>query len=306
MIGTNLIGHSHLTKIVIKSNRGTSKFLFCQQIKLTYVYWNLRLQSFNDHKHLLMMNQINIIGDGSKCYSSGPVGLHISVVINKTESLTINLTKSLFTNLRHTALTIISRDRNHNKVYVQNCTFKNNHMVSHEAFDFTLRPLIDIVSDNSISFKHCNFIGNHHSDLMTSIYISTSNSEIYGSLCNNPVTNISFVACQFSNNVVNELLKVATKYCRVNLLIAGPSYYTKTIKGDNYINTENKMTVISIYNMAVNVIGPVIISLNYAKRVTLFDNCNVSFYNTITYKSNNCGELIRISKQQLYKNNGIC
>ena len=55
MIATNLVGRSHLTELVIKSNR---KFLmFCQEIALKY--WNLQL--FTDHKHLLVMNQINMI-----------------------------------------------------------------------------------------------------------------------------------------------------------------------------------------------------------------------------------------------------
>ena len=122
MIATNLVERSHLTKLVIKSNR---KFLmFCQEITLKY--WNL--QSFTNHKHLLVMNQINMIGDRSKCYSNGPVGLHIYIGIIALERLAIILTNSLFYNLDHTALTIVIQCNGYNKVNIENCTFVNNYM----------------------------------------------------------------------------------------------------------------------------------------------------------------------------------
>ena len=90
MIATNLVGRSHLTELMIKSNKIFYKF--CQQITLNY--WNLQL--FTDHKHLLVMNQINMTGDMSKCYRNGLVGLHIYVEIIVTESLTITITNSFF------------------------------------------------------------------------------------------------------------------------------------------------------------------------------------------------------------------
>ena len=76
------------------------------------------------------------------------------------ESLTITVTNSLFYNLDHTALTIISQCFGYDEVNIENCTFENNHIISYEETDATIRPLIDIVSahDNkSISFKQCNF-----------------------------------------------------------------------------------------------------------------------------------------------------
>ena len=133
LIATNLVGRSHFTELVIKSNR---KFLmFCQQITLRY--WNL--QSFTDHKHLLIINQINMIGDRSKCYRNGLVGLHIDIGIIVMEILTITITNSLFYSLDHTALTIISQCFGCNKVNIEYWTYENNYIISHEAFDVNLR-----------------------------------------------------------------------------------------------------------------------------------------------------------------------
>ena len=99
--------------------------------------------------------------------------------------------------------------------------------------------------------------------------------------CINPVTNISFVACQFIGNVVSELISVKLKFCKCNLLIIGPIHVTNTIHGSYHSSK-----IISIDNMAVDVIGPVIMSLNSGRTIMFFDNCDIKFYNNITYKSN--------------------
>ena len=292
MIATNLVGRSHLTKLAIKSNR---KFLmFCQQITLNYWY----LQSFTDHMHLLVMNQISMIGDRSKCYRNGPVGLHIYIGIVTTKSLTMILNNSLFYNLDHTALTIISQCYGYNKVNIENCTFENNYVVSYEEFDITLRPLIDIVSlhnNKLISFKQCNFKGNHHVDIFIKILVKEkSNDQLQ---CHNryscigPVTNISFVACQFTQNVVSELMNIVLSSCTANILIIGPSHFTKTRCSVYKTNS----ALLTIYNMTVKIIGPVVISSNHAYRIMRLEHCDVTFYNNITIKSNNGARTIHLT-----------
>ena len=124
LIGGNLIGTSYLSKTVIKANRKKSKFLMymCQGITLTY--WNQ--QTFIDHKHHLIMNQISINGDGNKCYmyNHNPVGLHITIHL---ETLTITLTNSLLNNLAHTALFIDNRCRGKNTIYIENCIIEKQY-----------------------------------------------------------------------------------------------------------------------------------------------------------------------------------
>ena len=298
LIGTNLIGRSHLTEIMVKSNR---KFLmFCQKVVLTYIYDN-SLLSFTDYRHDLIVNQVNIIGDGSKCYSDGNAGLHIVIVT--MEGLTINLTNCLFSNLDHTALTIISRSCDNSKMYIENSTFESNYIHKqslHGKAYLVLRPLIEVAlapNSNTILFKQCKFTGNRHDNILILILIKNR------ILCPNnighhssPITNISFVACNFFGNVVSQLININGKLHRSHLLIIGPTKITKT-KTTTYI----VHNLISINNMAVDIIGPVIISNNLVCNVIHFDKCDVSFYNNITIKSNNCGENVIYLKSSYIK-----
>ena len=292
LIATNLVGRSHLSELVIKSNR---KFLmFCQEISLKY--WNL--QYFTDHKHLLVMNRINMISDRSKCYRNGPVGLHIDITIIVLENLTITLTNSLFYNLDHTALTVISQCNGYNKVVIENCTFENNYiLISYEEFFATQRPLIDILSahsNKSISFKQCNFKGNYHANIFIKILVK-ANKQCYVNLisqrCIGPTTNITFEMCQFTENSVSELINIDnySSSCKTNILIIGPSHFTKTLCG-HY--KHKQYDVLSIYKMTVNIIGPVVIASNHAETVMRLENCDITFYNNITYKSNNGAQII--------------
>ena len=284
MIATNLVGRSHLTDLAIKSNR---KFLmFCQQITLNYWY----LPSFTDHMHLLVMSQISMIGDRSKCYKNGPVGLHIYIAIVTTKSLTITLNNSLFHNLDHTALTIISQCYGYNEVNIENCTFEKNYISSYEQFDITLRPLIDIVSphsNKSISFKQCNFKGNYR--VIKILVKIKSQLQCYKQYsCIGPVTNITFVECRFTQNVVSTLMDIVNHNrmsCTANILIIGPSHFTKT----------QGKAVLSINKMNVKIIGPVVISSNRAYRIMRLENCDTTFYNNITFKSNNGARTIHLT-----------
>ena len=299
IIGENLIGRSHLTKIVMKSNRSESKFQrFCQKIALKY--WNLQSSNANqnDHEHYLIMNQIDIIGDGSKCCTDGTAGLHIYNSNTLMENLTIHLTNSSFSQLDHTALTIINTCDGYNKVNIENCTFESNYMVPHnEENNVILRPLIDVLVAHifkSVSFKQCKFTKNYHASILISIAIRES-TKCYGrkQLGINIATNISFVACQFLGNVVSEMIN--TKALKLdhksNFLIVGPTQITKTISG-SYRSFKNHYNVISIYNVAVNIIGPVIISFNNANNIIVLDHCEVSFSCNITYNSNKCARQI--------------
>ena len=192
----------------------------------------------------------------------------------------------MFSNLDHTALTIINRVYGYNRIHIENCTFENNYIhrtsLLEEIADITLRPLIEIVTthDNKlISFKQCKIVGNRHVNILISILMK--NSIAYFVNCINPETNITFVACQFIGNVVSELIYVKVTSCKSNLLITGPTYVTYTTYG-----SYQKGNIISIDRMAVDIIGPVIMSFNSANTVMLFEHCDIRFYNDIMYKSN--------------------
>ena len=176
LIATNVIGRYHLSKVNIKSSGQNPNFLMhCPGIIL--YYW--KQQSFTDHdnKHLLIMNQISIIGNGNKCYRNGPVGLHTEISV--VQNLTIMLTNSLFYALDYTALCIISGCNGSNTINIENSTFANN---THrfEVFQVTTRPLnalIDVMLSHNyklVSFKWCIFKQNYRACVLISFDIWTS------------------------------------------------------------------------------------------------------------------------------------
>ena len=75
--GTNLIGKSYLTEILIKSY--VNLLVFCQGI--TLYYWDK--PAYQDHKHVLIMDQIHISDEnaGNKYYYTDPIGIHITISI---------------------------------------------------------------------------------------------------------------------------------------------------------------------------------------------------------------------------------
>jgi len=70
------------------------------------------------------MDQININGEGKKCYSSDPVG--INVVFRETENLTVIINNSLFYKLYHSVLVVDNRCFSKNTIIIKNCTFEYN------------------------------------------------------------------------------------------------------------------------------------------------------------------------------------
>ena len=93
--------------------------------------------------------------------------------------------------------------------------------------------------------------GNHHANALISILITRSS--MFRAICINPIINISFVACQFIGNVVNELININALSCKSNLLIIGPTHVTNTKFG-----LYQHSNIIAISNMAVDVKGPII------------------------------------------------
>ena len=115
--GTNLIGNSYLTKIVIKSDVTQPYYLvFCGGITLYYYDKPM----YEDHKHVLIMNEIIIKGDTrSKCYNTDPVGIHIAIGI--MENLLMIINNSLFYSLDHTAIRMKNDCLGTNILIIENC-----------------------------------------------------------------------------------------------------------------------------------------------------------------------------------------
>ena len=105
--------------------------------------------------------------------------------------------------------------------------------------------------------------------------------------CVGPITNVTFVNCQFARNK-GELINAKGIFCRANLLIIGPSKFANAVI-HNYI-----YDLIFISYMSVHIIGPVFITSNRAASIIYFKSCEVSFYRDIMLVSNKCNQLITL------------
>ena len=222
LIGKNLMGSTYFTNIIIKVDTDTLQFLVhCQGITLLY--------SKQQYKSHLIINQITI--NSNECYNNNPIGMEI--IILEVENLIIIINNSLFYELDHTALSINSKYYSNNIIIIENCTFNLNFLAIYNSVYYQITPksLIDILlshGNKSIIFKNCNFERNQINGHLISIFVQTS-KKFYirrTNICVDPLTNISFMGCQFNDNV-GELMKINGNLCRPNLFIIGHSYFCR-------------------------------------------------------------------------------
>ena len=286
LIGKNLIGNSHLTKIMIKLDTTLAQLellVHCQGIALLYG---------NDHKsHLTTLNQINI--NSNQCYNN-PKGIYI-YINSYYYTVTIIINNSLFYNLDHTVLSINSINSGNSVIIVENCTFGFNTIGYFNTvyYQITTNPLVEIVlphDNKTISFKNCKFESNLSKQSLISIVVKASRYFYIKPICISPLTNISFVGCLFNSNQ-GELIKITGNLCKPNLFIIGPSYFADTLAGLNVFEIYN---LIYVSSMVVYIHGPVNISMNHASSILFFKSCDVTFNKKITFTSNECDQLINL------------
>jgi len=58
------------------------------------------------------------------------------------------------------------------------------------------------------------------------------------------------------------------------------------------MNNHKHLSLISISGMTVYMTGPLTLSGNHAQSIIQFQSCNVSFSKSITFKSNNCHQIV--------------
>ena len=261
---------------------------YCQGISL--IFSNHQL--YTDHKGHLIMDQVTMSGRGTgkECYNNDPMGIYILIV--NIEDLTIIINNSLFYKLDHSAVSINDRYIGRNTIIVVNTTFEKNSFTSPNTH-ITLRPLIDIglsYVGKLLVFKNCTFISNVLDQYLISIIVRAGNTFTLNYCNSSYQTNISFEGCQFTNNR-GGLITISRFRCEANVLLIGPSHLSTT---KVYSNNHKHSDLMYFSDMNVNIIGPVMISSNHAWCVLEFYSCNVTFSNSITFKSNRCNQVIRM------------
>ena len=289
LTGKNLIGNSYLSKIMIKLEN-SYMMAYCQGISLIFSDHQL----YTDHKGHLIMDQVTMSGRGTgkECYNNDPMGIYILIV--NTGNLTIIINNSLFYKLDHSAVSVSDRYIGRNTIIVANTTFEKNSFTSPNA-QINLRPLIDIALSHVaklLVFKNCTFKSNVLDQYLISIIVTGGKILTFTvNYCNSSYqTNISFEGCQFTYNK-GGLITVRRFDCEANVSFIGPSRLSIT---EAFSNNHKTCNLMYFSDMNVYIIGPVMISSNHAWSVIELHMCDVTFSNSITFKSNRCRQVIRM------------
>ena len=301
IIARNLIGNSYLNEIDITHTKG----LLCQGITLQYWDDDQLLNDYNEY--YLLINKLKITGNrnGSRCYNFNSIystGVYVHVT-RTTKNSTITINNSFFMETFHTAIDVINLcAAKKNSLLINNCTFYSN--------IWTYGPLlkVSLSKDNKIvSVKNCTIYNNYGNPFVVYIRIM----ETTDFMCKlikikhkyTFSTSIYFKESNFTFNH-GDLLKVEGQVNKVELFIIGPFYITRngnTNWGD--LHTHVGSDLISFEKLTVNIFGPLFISHNFLGShgsILSFKSSQVTFYGTITFRSNTYGQVITLMSQYTY------
>ena len=287
--GYNLIGKSYLDNINIETIRHTQ--LCCQAIYVRYTICPL-WKNYVNHTHNLTINQLFI----HKSYltpnklailknfrgNNRNTGIYISLDLSPY-FVNILLNNSHFSAVDREALRIkTSYIHTAMQMSITNCIFKS----VASALGIFVSPY-----NKNVSFVNCKFLGNIlvYNAYLIGIYVKGEN----GKAINSNMTNITFIRCQFYNNIGGLLVidNAAAPFSHVNVLIESLNISHNKFK---YVKDTNDVILIS--NMNVHVKGPInVIGNDASKSVLQFHSCDILFSGEIIFDLNNCAQLILLN-----------
>ena len=288
MVCENLIGQSYLNEIYVTHITGQ----FCQGIILKCMDSNQ--PQANEYHILVNKLYINVIGNGSKCYSfneyiTAGVTVYVTVHAKKTR---ITISNSFFNRLHSMAMYIRSKcGVSQNIISLDNCTF--------DSIITVYEPVVYAVifdNNNFISLNNCTFKYNYADDnILVSIELRVAQDVTCDLSFNkqNLVTpsNVHFRKNQFISNH-GKILSLDSDRSKRTFYIIGPFSIT-----GNDAHTRHISDLIFIYNMIVYIHGPLIISHNSAKADSIwkFVLSEVIFHGMILFEYNFCHQVISLN-----------
>ena len=230
-------------------------------------------------------------------------GVYVEVT-RYIKNSTITINNSLFKEeISHMAIHVNNKCAT-NKIsfLINSCTFYSNVRIN--------VPLIEVSLLNYnklILFKNCIIHKNYGEYSLVLIRIKDTTEIVCMAIPTNQdhtFSSIYFKECNFTSNNGNLLRMVddASQGCKIKLSIKGPVYITKnTIYSRS--NTELHSDLISFEKVAVHILGPLFVSHNYIgshRSVLSFKSSEVIIYDTVTFRSNTCGQIIILILQYTY------
>ena len=284
LTGFNLIGESYLHNIKIETMQFSQ--LCCQVILLQYtdcLLWN----NYSTYMHHVSIDRL-FIYNYTNYYTRNSAGLFIHMGYT-TYHLKIILKNSYFCNMDRTALYIKGRySLTTKQIFVTNCTFK---FISarFSAIIILLSPF-----NRTLSFINCEFHSNKELITISIVLCGRRTCELFITNVTFPMilTNISFVRCQFINNI-HRLLTIANRAPKLGKINVWLKSLNILYNYDVSPSTAIQNNMILIIKMNVHINGNFNVTKNkYGLSIMQFQSCDVLLSGKIMFNENRCDQII--------------
>jgi len=217
---------------------------------------------------------------------SGLGGIYISLdQMNYDVNIMIN--NSLFYNMTDKVISITGKIIS--PIMIENCIFISNQCAY-------IEPMIVVeIKKIYVTFLNCTFYQNNYwSYLILIKALPQTHSEIVN--CST-VPDVIFQGCSFISNrspIMAISGPISNSSCMLNLVIRGPS-----LVNSNYVPIQRSPIIIA-FTVVIQLVGPIIVSKNYASEIIFCQYCSLVFTNDISFISNQCINLIMLQSEMAY------
>ena len=227
--------------------------------------------------------QINAV-EISDSLITGTGGIYMSLD-QLNYKVNITMSTSLFCNMTDKVIVVTAKVAS--PIQIENCTFILNQCMY-------IDPMITIeMKIFHTTFLNCKFYHNDYWGYL--ILIRSLPQEITSCTTAN---NVIFQDCEFTNNkspIISIGGPINNSSCTLNLVIRGPC-----LINNNYVVTTSRSSIIFGSIVAFKLVGPVIVSKNYASEIIYCQYCSLVFTKDITFISNQCSSLILLQSEMPY------
>ena len=227
----------------------------------------------------IMINQVFIAGYNELCYHGHK---SMDIQLFKSYGIDIKLCNSQFYNT--TQLTLrIRMEYTNASILVKNCTFI---YIIHKM-ELLHRIVCNEIPINNVTirFENCAFYYNVASYLLVFTFAFN-----HDGLCVSP-SNVTIENCTFTNNSGNLLMSInVPSNCKTNVFLNQAINFAKNVAG----------FVMHLYGVAVHLNGTLTVLENVVTHnIIKFQDCAITFVNTITFRSNVCGTIIYMTSDNM-------
>ena len=274
--GINLFQKSYLSNITVDMTIIKPAALMCN-VKF-FLMFKLMGTKHNHHHDSVLVNQVFINGYGGTCKYNEQREV-MAVILYKIYDIHVELSNSQFHNLNQMSLYFRMKYTNAS-LLIKNCTFT---YTTHKVIEVVYGTLS--INNIAVKFDNCVFYHNTASDLLRLHFAYHADG-----LCVYP-SNITIENCDFTDNKGSLLMLFTTVFdCKPNIFFK------------EFVNFAlNKATYIMQFSyINVYMSGTITVFKNdVTDNIIRFEDCNITFTETIMFLSNTCDNVIYLMSVDL-------